>query len=558
MSDEKKHNAVRRPTSDPRFEAEETQASGVAVAARWAGWAAGLGALVFLLWFAVTRTFNLGPQIVLGVTAALAVFYLSVHWRSLVAAGRTRRARLGTSSVVFVLFVLGILVLVNIIVARRPYIRKDLTEDRRFSLSQQTEQVIRGLDKEVTIVAFTDPGSTLQQQMQHEELMSRLREYNMLSPKLEVTTYDPRLDGDKVKEYDVMSVPTLIVKSGEREEKVLGGSEEQLTSTILAVTTGKKTKVYFLQGHGERSPEEPGPRGMGSFKANLENQQYEVETLELYTEEEPKVPGDCAVLVIAGPTEPIGEKEMQALIDYQNQNGNLLVMLEPSGPDLSELLSPYGIKPYDGMVVDPQRGYFRAAYIPTATNFADHPTTRGLEQFQTALATARGLEIVDTSQQDPMTPGMPPMQNAVTLFETSGAAWVETTPDEGMSQDPDEPSGRIALAAAVDTASTPPQMPGMPEPPQQEEGMRMVVVGDGDLVTEEILNLGPTGNLYFAINSVNWLAANEKLISIPPREDTPRYVTMNSTQQKLVWVITVAVVPLLIAIAGFTVWYRRR
>ena len=87
----------------------------------------------------------------------------------------------------------------------------------------------------------------------------------------------------------------------------------------------------------------------------------------------------------------------------------------------------------------------------------------------------------------------------------------------------------------------------------------MVVLGDADMMTDEVvMSYGVRGNAYFVLNSINWLVANEKLISIPPKNDLPRYLTMNDRQQKFVWALVVGIVPLAIAAAGFIVWWRRR
>ncbi len=86
----------------------------------------------------------------------------------------------------------------------------------------------------------------------------------------------------------------------------------------------------------------------------------------------------------------------------------------------------------------------------------------------------------------------------------------------------------------------------------------MVVVGDADMMTDEFISLGLRGNAYFVLNSINWLVANEKLISIPPKDNTPNFLTMNERQQKIVWVLVVGVMPLLVGVCGVIVWWRRR
>ncbi len=555
MSDETREpdsEGQRRPMADPRLQREKRRLAPREVAALWSGWAAALGLVVLLFWMAVAHAFGLGPKILLGATVALAAFWAVVHRQSVAAGARTRGVRLGSNSVAFVLLVLGSLILLNVIAARHRW-RHDLTENKLFSLSDQTREVIRGLEEDVTIIAFLEP--------EPSPTRDSLREYNLLSPRLKLEIYDPVTDREKVEEYNVMSRDTLIVTSGEREEKVIGGGEEQLTSTILAVTSGEKTRICFLTGHGERSVEDTSPRGLGTIKATLENQQYQIDELNLAIEDEPTVPGDCAVLVIAGPTEEIRDKEMAAIVGYAEQGGNLLVALEPEGPDMARLLEPYGIVALPGMVYDPGWGLGGAAFVPMVADFTEHEITERLAQIGVALPTARALEVIDPAMEDPMmSPDMPPQpnMNARPLMKTSAEAWAESTPGEGVGRDPGEPSGPLNLAVLYDGGMVQPDPYGM-TPPQADEGaLRMIVLGDADMMTDEFISLGLMGNAYFVLNSLNWLVANEKLISIPPKEDTPRFLTMNERQQKLVWALVVGIIPLVIALAGVAVWWRRR
>ncbi len=556
MSDESRQQdeGPRQPMADPRLQPEQRTLTTMEIAGLWSGWAAALALVVLLFWMAITRSFGLGPKILLGATVVLAVFWGVQHWSSIVAATRGRGARLGTHSVAFVLLVLGILIMVNYVAARHNW-RHDLTESKRFSLSDQTRNVVRGLEEDVTIIAFIDP------QRSSPELTDRLREYNMLSPRLKLETYDPVTDRSKVEEYNVMSHDTLIIKSGEREERVIGGGEEQITSAILAVSTGEKTRICFLTGHGERSITDTGPRGLGNIKASLENQQYEVEELNLATQSEPQVPGDCAVLVIAGPSEPIREKELDAIEAYAGQGGSLFVALEPTGPDLGDLLEPYGIEPLPGTVYDPERGFFGNADFPVIADYTEHQITQRLAEIGVAFATTRAFEVVDPMMdQDPMAPDMPPGQNmrARPLLKTSPNAWVESTPGMAASRDPGETSGSLNVAVLYDAGMVEPDPYGMTPPETDDSGTRMVIVGDADMMTDEVLSYGVYGNLYFTLNSLNWLVANEKLVSIPPKTDMPHYLTMNDRQLKFVWAFVVGIVPLLIAAAGVFVWWRRR
>ena len=549
----------RKPMLDPRLQTESGPLSPLQPAALIAGYAAAVLLLVFVFWLAINSSFNLWQKILLGVTIALGIFWGVVHHAALTGAARARGVRIGANSTIFVLFVLGIIVLFNVVAARHHF-RKDITEEQLFSLSEQTRAVIGELETDLQLVAFLNDRDPLTGQPNPgtAQLRYRLREYQMLSPRVTVETYDPLLDREKAAEFNVQASTSniLVVKAGERQETIYGGDEEQLTSAVLAVTSGEKARVCFLTGHGELSLEDTQGTGIGTIKRTLEDQQYEVGELNLSSEETPTIPGDCAVLVIAGPTEEIRKEEIDAIAAYARQGGNLLIGLESRGPNLVALLSEYGIEPRDGSIRDRDAGYIGAADIPMVQIGGDHRIIESLESVPIAMVTPRSLEIAQTGMEDPMT-GMPPQQLAQPLLQSLPSAWIEQAGSASAGRDAGEAGGPFTVAAVVD--ATQPQQPNPMMPaPEEQTGPRMVVLGDAEMMADQFISLGLTGNAYFVLNSINWLMENEKLISIPPKTYLPRFLTMSAGQKRLVWAIVVGIIPLAIALAGFIVWWRRR
>jgi len=518
------------------------------------GWLGLLAIIVGLVWAAVVKHFGALPLgLVIG-GVALGLFWLVINISKLTAVARGRQARLIFNSAAFIAVILGIVVLLNYMGARH-HIRKDLTESQRFSLSEQTRKVAQDLDQEVKLVAFI-----AREHRDAAEAVDRLREYEMLSPKIKVEQYDPKTNFAKLKEYDVESYdvqfsPAVIVKSGDQQEDVVGASEELLTSAILAVSQGKKTKAYFLQGHGEPPVEGTGPGALATLKRNLENQQYEVETLSLMAQQQPHVPDDCAVLAIIGPQKPLHDKEVEAIKRYLGQGGKLFAAVgPPPAPGLEEILGSYGITPLDGMVMDPQMSLWGQVNVPMVNAPASHEITRGLGAV--ILPVTRAFALASTPPQYPGAPP-PPGPKPVALLESSSAAWLETALKDQPKKDPGEQGGPLVMAALVDEATPPPpMMPGMPPPPSGN-GPRLVVVGTPILVSDTLVQEGIDVGVIFALKSIAWLVENEKLISIPPKDTTPNQVTVSDRQRNLA-IVAVCILPALVMLTGATVWWRRR
>ncbi|NSW58218.1 MAG: Gldg family protein [Armatimonadetes bacterium] len=556
---------ARGMAADPRLQqrAQTTLTGLLSIVAALFG---GLTLIVGILWWLVSKTFGLWPKVFIIVAAVCFIYAIVVNFRSIVASFKQRRVVTGMNTAVFTVIIVGILVLLNVISVRHRFFRYDATENKQYSLSDQTRKVVKALDKDVQMIAFMSP-----EYPEYRQVRDRLEEYRALSPRLKVEYYDPHTRVDKVREYNVSVDGSVIIKAGDRKEDVMGGDEERITSAILAVTTGDKTKIYFLTGHGEFDPMELGQDSVNDIKRALETQQYAVETLSLLNKKDAVVPQDAAAVVIAGAQHPLQEAEMAALKKYADQGGKLFIALSntPQAPDFSEILATRGVKPSKGKIMDPNAEHNAGTpTIPAVLRPESHEITRNLQGLVFPMAMA--LEVEETPPPPPSYPGAPPPpvdQKATALMKTSADAWLDNLGPTGKgngSRDSGEASGPFVMAAAIDESKKdkPPTPPGMPPEPENEEegpGTRIVVVADAEFMTDRLIEANRLwANAAFALNAINWLVGNEKLISIPPKETETPYLTMVGAQKAIATVLTIFVVPGLVVLAGGFVWWRRR
>ena len=83
-----------------------------------------------------------------------------------------------------------------------------------------------------------------------------------------------------------------------------------------------------------------------------------------------------------------------------------------------------------------------------------------------------------------------------------------------------------------------------------------MVVGSSDWAANGFLPFN--GNRDLAMNAINWLASDEELISIRPKDRDIRTITMTRSQLSWVGITSRGILPAGIAIAGVWVWWRRR
>jgi ABC-type uncharacterized transport system involved in gliding motility auxiliary subunit len=400
----------------------------------------------------------------------------------------------------------------------------------------------------------------------------RLDEYEYLSNrKLTAEYVDPVKDPVRANQHKVQSFGTAVFTYKDRTETVVGTDEQQLTNSLIKVLSGDQRTVYFLQGHGEHDTAGSEREGYSTIYQALGSENYKTETLALA--QKPEVPADATVLVIAGPRTDLLQGEVEPIRQYLDRGGKLLVMLDPPDKEgqapltnLVALLKDWGIEAGTDVVVDTSGvGQLLGAneVTPVAVRYPAHPI---VERFRviTAYPLARSIRPVQGGTNG---------RTAQTFVESSPESWGETNTTDLFAQKPigfdkdKDVQGPVSLAAAVSVAAPKPPAAATPEikpasdsktpaadAPKPET--RVAAIGDSDFASNGWL--GVQGNRDLFLNTVSWLAQQENLISIRPRDPQDRRVTLTARQQSLIRLLAIFVIPGLILAAGVQTWWRRR
>lgn len=513
-----------------------------------------------VIWSRAGKTLpgGLRPWIIAGV--ALVLVHLILRWDDATRGLGVRQWRHGTNTLVLTLVVLGILGAANYLLNRH-VVRFDLTENRRYSLSDQTRKVVSGLEDEITITYF---------QREREMLRGRdrLKDYQSLSEKLKVDFVDPVKSPTKAEVFDVRGPwPILIVESGGRRERVTNDSEQDITNALITVTRQGKKTICLVEGQGERSPEDSGDRGFSGAKAALGTNLYDVESVFLLREQ--TVPAQCTVLVVAGPEKDLLPEALSPIREYVQAGGKALVMVEPefkeAFPNLVALLEEWNLEAGNDVVVDISgmgQMFGASELAPLVMEYPFHDITKDF-RVMTLFAGARSLQAGEATIEG---------VTAQDIARTSEQSWAETTLALEGALEYEEASDRLGpislVAAATIKGEAPlPEAPataadgedaeaeGADEEPPALEG-RVVAVGDVDFASNSLL--GFQGNKDFFLNIVAWLAEDADLISIRPKEPANQSLFLSRTaQQNVAWVALV-ILPFLFVIAGVVTWWRRR
>jgi ABC-type uncharacterized transport system involved in gliding motility auxiliary subunit len=439
----------------------------------------------------------------------------------------------------YILVVLAILTAANWL-ANRHNKTWDSTANKRFSLSDQTIKVVRGLKKDAKIIYFDKTSEFTRAR----DLLDR---YDNLSPRLVVEYIDPDKKPQAAKAQGVRSYGTIFVEANNKKEEAKSLTEEEITGALIrALKEGTRT-VCAVSGSDEHSLDDTERGGYSNLKDLLERNNYKTRTISLL--EKPEVPSDCTVLLVGGPRFDYVQPAVDAIKTYVEKGGRALFLLDPplklgkseisDNAALTKLLESWGVTLNKDLVLDTSgigRIFGLGPEVPLVISYESHPIVREMKEIATAFPIARSVEVKSTDKTSPEK-----------LFSTSSNSFATSnlsSPSIEINPARDK-KGPLALAAA-----------GTYNTGKEGSQGRFVVVGSAGWVSNNILRFN--GNRDLFLNMMNWLSSDEDLISIRPKEPEDRRLTMTARQMKLVFYTSVVLLPLMALIAGVGVWWRRR
>jgi ABC-type uncharacterized transport system involved in gliding motility auxiliary subunit len=516
-----------------------------------------LGWLGVALVFAAFAIKNLRPEwswygvMVAGLVCVL--LYILSQWRDIVRDFSGRQARYGSLTFASVAIVLGILAALNYL-GQRHSKRWDLTAASQWTLSDQTKKVLQGLTKPVhaTVFARTED---------FERFRSRLDEYTYQTKQLQVEYVDPEKQPSRAERLKENALGTVVLEYDGRVQRVSSDAEQDLTNGLIKVLQATEPKLYFVTGHGERDIAGSDGAGYAGIVGELKGDNFTTETFVLLQQD---IPADASVVVIAGPKSDLLEPEITKLKTFLTKGGKLLVLIDPpqkaDAPpqaNLLALLKDWSVDVGTNAVLDPMsqlRG--TQADVPVAAQYPFHQITNTFRML-TAYPYSRSVKPIE---------GAPAGRTATTFVLSGRNSWAETdlqrltTKGEAEPQfDKGDVQGPISLAVAVsapvaDAAPPPPAADGQDNPNKPET--RLVVVGDSDFAANSVAGMG--GNRDMFLNIINWLAQQENLISVRPRNPADRRLTLTAGQDRMISWFALGILPGLILLAGVQAWWRRR
>ena len=453
--------------------------------------------------------------------------------------------------------VVGIVVIINLI-SQDFFFRLDFTQDKQYTMSKATKDILRNLTQPVTVKAFYSENLPPDVAKGKKEMKELLIEYNNISKgNLVYEFIDPNSDEAversatqegiqpvmiNVREKDQVKQQKaymgIVVSIGDRKEVIPfiqpgGALEYTLSTAIKKVSITSKPTIGLLQGHGEPS--------FGDIHQVYHELgiMYKVEGLTL--SDTTSIPDRIETIVILRPEDSIPNSQLAQLDNFLAHGGKMLVAVNRLKANLQNgtaftnntgvegWLKSKGIDITDNAAIDArcasvqvqqQQGAFRFMssmqfpYFPIVSNFASHPVSEGLTgvvmQFPTQIefkgdSTLKFTPLAFTSEKSGTT--RPP------IYIDIQRKWTHA----------DFPKKGITLAAAVEG-----NLGGSTK-------TKMVVISNGDFVVngsgERGQQLQPD-NVSLFVNAIDWLSDDTGLISLRTKGITYRPLDQISDGKK--------------------------
>ncbi|WP_054743542.1 Gldg family protein [Cellulosilyticum ruminicola] len=301
-----------------------------------------------------------------------------------------KNIRFGGYQTIVAVIIIAIAIAVNVIFSGLN-LKLDLTEEKFFSLSPKTEEVVKGVTDDITLYVLEETGT---ESSAFKEILVR---YDKLNSHVSLVYKDPILYPQFTQKYIDENTPKIDNGSIIVENNVTGkfkvltqtdfysstgygesatqslAVENAVTSAISYVVSTIEHTLYISSGHGELNL----PKTLTTIfsKTNMPTQNISLSTEDL---------GDpsTSTLIIYSPHTDFNEVEFDKITNFLDAGGKALIFTDYDTPELKNfnaLLNYYGIKHSSGAVVEAASSNMLSSY-PTylIPNYSEHDITNSL------------------------------------------------------------------------------------------------------------------------------------------------------------------------------------
>lgn len=461
----------------------------------------------------------------------------------------------GSYSMLMTVIFIAVIIVINLIAEELPskYTQLDISEQKLYSIGEQTKSMLKDLDKDVTIYQIAQKGG------EDETISNLLQRYKDESKHIKVEQKDPVVNPKFVSEYtsEDISSNSLIVVSGERNKVINYNTlyestmdyntysyqttgfdgEGQITGAIAYVTSENLPILYTLEGHGEKELD-------STIKEDIEKGNIEIKSLNLLSEG--SVPEDADCLMINSPASDISEDEKTAILEYLENGGKAMIFSDYTDVSMDHfdtILENYGVTRADGIVFegDSQHYAMQMPYylIPTLNN-TDASAKAASAGYYVLAPYAQGIQRTEETR-DTVT--------IESLLTTSDKAYSKTNMNSStIEKEESDIEGPFDLGVSIT------------ENLADDKQTKIIYYSTSNILDGQVNQMVSGGNEQLIMSSLNWMTETDEstLVSIPSKSLEISYLTMTDYDSSFWKICTIGLIPGVFLAAGFVIWFKRR
>ncbi len=501
----------------------------------------------------------------------------------------TRKLRYGGMATALTVVVVVVIVLINIvanILSDRFPLNIDLTSDKLFTLTDESKEVVKAVDKDVEIVVFAEESDIKNPNLSSDALNDLLkqfyeltRQYESLSGgKIKTTYVDIYGDPTAAKKYEKYS-PTyydVMLFCGETRHQKTNFNDmytaddsmyyytgqvsdyeskvEQVMASRLAMVTSDVTpEVLLLTGHSEDS------NTIAGIQSILEINNYSLTELDITGSEE--FSEDAVMAIIAAPTKDYSDSEIERLRDWLDNDGKLgrqlmvVVNYQASCPTLYDFLNiEYGLEVTDHLIQETSssRVYYMNPYhvygdVGSSDYTGDISGQRVLMPVTRQILTNKENNNQNSLFNVPLVT-FPESAKLIKMEEAlseTGEGEEAATPE---AFDADEyPISGAAMAVKWDYDSD-----------NNKIETNVLVFGSNQMFMSSVTEMSTVYNEELLLGLANGVTHNESSVQISNKPLERTKLEFNTSQAYIFLVVFVIAIPLALLIVCLVVFLRRR
>lgn len=512
-----------------------------------------------------------------------------------------KKLKHGTMATVFTCVFVALLVLVNVVTTMlfdRYPITIDLTTNKIYSVSNDTEDYVKKVNVDVQVTIFADENTYTNYSSYNKQAVELLKNYCKLNHHITyrfvdidshpeivkeytdtISQFDmifetkTKVDGKEISRTRKLGMLDLLTFTDEFEQKLsqsgysidtlaqqAGGdlsflsyygsyvessnAEQAFTSALMTVTDPNPVYVTILTGRSELTQ-------LTYFQTLLTANGYNVNTVDITSED---IPADTDVVVVPAPKTDYLEEDIKKVSDFLNNDGNLgkqLLYIASYGqedtPNLDEFLSEYGLSVGKGVICESDSGkYYNSPCVTVASDVSDN-FTQDVSAEKPAILSAL-CRPVNTlfDEQD--------MVSTDAYLKSSDSAY---TANVDISQT----TGQVNIGDALVKGQQNYMVVGSKAKFTDDNKTlysNVIAVGSEGMLSDTYLQYSQYQNSEYFISVINGLTGKTAGITITPKTITGNVFDITQQQKTVLkWTFCLGV-PVVVLIVGIVIWARRK